>query len=220
MDWEPGTAAAGSADACLSDVLLGLPPGQAPACVDSPRDGPFDGPRPFDGLSDGPVDGPRDDGVQTAGAPRFNEQPFTVLRSCAHAGGLGPMTGSPRVRIPVGDYESNLAAELEYELQAERARRVASEQLAAQSELALLETQRRLAEAERRAADAREQATDYRDKVAELEERTLCIVCLSAERSRLPACNHLCMCDGCAIKTRQCPVCRRRFRTSKTVYLP
>lgn len=130
------------------------------------------------------------------------------------------MTGSPRVRIPVGDYESNLAAELEYELQAERVRRVASEQLAAQSELALLETQQRLAEAERRAADAQEQATDLRDKVTELEERTLCIVCLSAERSRLPACNHLCMCDGCAIKTRQCPVCRRRFRTSKTVYLP
>lgn len=205
MDWEPGAAATGTgADACLSDVLLGLPPGPPPTFV-------FDSPRPFDGSEDGAV-------------PRFSEQPFTlaaVLRSCrAHEGGLGPMTGSPRVRIPVGDYESNLAAELEYELQAERARRVASEQLAAQSELALLETQQRLAEAERRAADAREQATDLRDKVAELEERTLCIVCLSAERSRLPACNHLCMCDGCAIKTRQCPVCRRRFRTSKTVYLP
>lgn len=55
-------------------------------------------------------------------------------------------------------------------------------------------------------------------ELAELRAITACVVCKIGRRSRMPPCNHLCMCEVCATHTDECPVCKTHYTTTTVVF--
>ena len=58
-------------------------------------------------------------------------------------------------------------------------------------------------------------------KILELkqsENNTLCCICMEKPKNYLLLkCNHLCMCGGCSIKVKACPICRTEYNVDTDV---
>ena len=70
-------------------------------------------------------------------------------------------------------------------------------------------------------ADAAQQVDDAEARVEKAEAQVQCVVCFDAPRSHLPGCGHLSMCHGCAarVNPQACPICKKKFRAARKVFL-
>lgn len=60
-----------------------------------------------------------------------------------------------------------------------------------------------------------------KDEKQLLSDQRLCKICYNEELQVLPVpCGHLTSCRGCARKTLQCPVCRKRIEKLESAFLP
>lgn len=60
-----------------------------------------------------------------------------------------------------------------------------------------------------------------KDEKQLLSDQRLCKICYNEELQVLPIpCGHLTSCRGCARKTLQCPVCRKRIEKLESAFLP
>jgi hypothetical protein len=122
--------------------------------------------------------------------------------------------------------EQELARAREREAQAHRDREVAelvrdrvSQQLAdatRQLETAAAAAAQQVADLTAEAAEAQQDAEARAD---EAEGQVQCIACCAAVRSYLPSCGHLVMCHACAARCKACPMCYKKLRIGRKVFL-
>lgn len=84
-----------------------------------------------------------------------------------------------------------------------------------------VQAQARLAQTSEQLTQTGEQLKTMQQRLDRVETRLQCVVCYDATRSYLPSCGHLSMCDACAerVKPRACPICKKKYRTARKVFL-
>ena len=128
--------------------------------------------------------------------------------------------------------EKELTQWLEQEVRDVRVRGAETARELETAELARDRVSRQLADATRQLAAAAEQMKQHTaaaaaaaaaaaDKLDDVETRLQCIACCTAARSYLPSCGHLSMCHACAARVlpQACPICKKKYRTGRTVFL-